>query len=608
MPLPARRASPPEVILTAKTWKPPDAAAAVAAAAAKARSSAPRDDEGGDGDGGGGGRVCGCIPTLSAATLAWTAAAVSVLDGSMGTLRERIAAARNPRAGALHVEMMIVYPCTFTPLVDAAGVPVPGTGAGTCDAPGCNARVRPFHAVTYSCATGAGVHAKDSPRQQDPLVWARFDILRATPEEVYRLKLYAHTMLGAAYRSISALTYLCDSLSPFGVDASNGWRYYLRHPMVFRPDGWGSPWVAARAASASVVAALCSVRRVWDRCRRRRGGGGSGSASRPRAADADADADTDRAALVHRSDDAPGGADDDADPDAVGSANETARAEAARLRRMRSKLLVNETQWVAAGGAPLAGGGGGDDDDALGEWRDLGVYLGLGEDGTAVVYVDGGDDDADDADSGTGGSAREDDRAMRAIADARVTEIMEDELAAVVAVDVYAREMERAAVRGGDGDDGDDGGAAAEATPDGGGGGGGGSSSKSPRAAMRAFTLLDHLRAKHAQMFAVSEWVHDQTGDWCSMENYYGQLAKNLRSESLAVYKGFTCCEFAAAAFLFAGMIRTGINPRTTLLNNVHTQLYLSGRVARECRVRYEDVVVSDSTLQRDAYAVKPRE
>lgn len=495
-------------------------------------------------------RVCCCVPMPSASTLARMAAGVSVLDGAMGSLRERIDALRNPRSGALHVELMITYPCTFTPLVDAEGRPIPGTGAGTCDAPGCNAHVRPFHAVAYACATGAGVYAKESPRQLDPLVWARYDVLRSTPEEVYRLKLYCHAMLGATYRTISALTYLCDGLSPFGVDATNGWRYYLRHPMVFRESDWSSPWVAARAASAAVIAALCGVGRALGRCRRRqrrpRGGGGG---------DADTGDDDGETARLR---------DDDDDDDAgrvVDSAFEANRVADLRLRRMRARLAT----WRPADAVESTDDDDDDDSSAGAAVVDQGIFL-VEERSTMPRIEEDGGDEADEWPT-------EELRARRAEADACVTAIMEDELTAVVAVDVYARQTEDVL----------------ETSPTG-----------SAAAADKSFDIHEHLRAKNLQMFAVAEHNRRETGELCYMDDWYGQLAVNLRKEGLAVYKGFTCCEYASAAFLFAGMIRTAIDPRTTLLNNVHTQLFLSGRVVRECRVRYEDLIRRESNVRRE--------
>ncbi len=146
----------------------------------------------------------------------------------------------NPRHGMLHIEILVVYPCTYDT----------SRGAGSCEAPGCCSVVRPYHVITYTAGNAGGVKWKDSPTQADPGAWNWFEIAKVTDEEMYRFKVYAHATLGAGYRPIeSYMKYMCNSgkTTPFGVDATHSWRYYIRNPIVY------ADWASKVACTADTV-------------------------------------------------------------------------------------------------------------------------------------------------------------------------------------------------------------------------------------------------------------------------------------------------------------------------------------------------------------------
>lgn len=450
------------------------------------------------------------------------AAATSLLTGAVE--RPTLAQLRRPVAGAQHVEMMITMPCTWN------------GAAGSCDAPGCSGPVpiRPFHAITFSCAKGGGVHAKESPVQRESEAWRRYELLRLTPEEVYRVKLYALVMLGAAYRSISPVTYAFDGMSVCGIDATGGWRYYPRPPL----DTPGRAYSAAAPAASSIVsvaaasaaAALAPLARSCARWR----------------ATSEAPAET---------------------------REETdARVRAETATRVRASL--------AAGCILPAPTAGEDPEEVCAEVLD--AYHGRHACGPVTVAA---------ADM-MAWPELETERALLARVDHEISAVMADELAAVFCADIGMRRAEQQQQQRDSPDDDDDGGG------DDGGGDAPDAGIEGMEAALREKLCLVHgyavkyrdggNRGRRRAPCAIGGPVE------------YTELAKALRRNGLAVYKAFTCCEFAAAAFVFSGLIRTEINPRTTLLNNVHLQLYLSGRTTRAHDVRYEELMRSVSTAHRE--------
>lgn len=196
MPLPPRNRVARRVIFSAKTWVPPES----------------KDEK--------------------FATLRWVAGMATLLEGHWRSLLRAprsddwscgLSQLWRPMQAMLHVEIILTYACTYDEAV----------GPGSCEAPGCTRFVAPHHAVAYTAGVSGGVVAKESPRQSEPGAWNWFEVADVTDQEFYRLKLYAHAVLGAGYRNVDPLAYRCSGQTLFGVDATRSWRYYLRHPVVY---------------------------------------------------------------------------------------------------------------------------------------------------------------------------------------------------------------------------------------------------------------------------------------------------------------------------------------------------------------------------------------
>jgi len=538
MPLPVRREPRPVVVISCKTWKPMDVDAKVdeivRSMEAKGQTADDKAREGVRGD------------VVRGARMLRLACAASWLQGGMPeTFAERLRTASHPLRGVQHMEFAVTYACTWRneELDPATGRPVPGTGAGSCDAPGCNSVVRPYHAVTYTCDTTSGVHGKEWPRQQDEDVWSRYDVWNVTPEEAYRLKLYAHAMLGAAYRPYSPLTYLCGSRTPEGADGGESWRYYVRVPPDFSLAAWetggggGGSVVASGAACVLAVATSC-----WT------GGGAPPPPPLPppqEALGAPLTTSGEKASL----------------PSAAAAAATPASKQdsmSTRSRRIAEGMRAHLTRSTAAVTAA-----------------------------TSVASLE--EYDRITAHAGAEGAAPlpECVRAQWVRFDEYLTRVLTRELEALVAHDVAPiespedvqelHEWARAALDGA----GVPLGAAAHGT--------------------RA-DLTAHIRSKMLLMHRVAIDIRARAPGVkpvCSLEGRYKPLCELLNTNGMAVPKLFTCCEFVAAAFLFAGLIRTRIDPHTSLLNNVVRCVADSGRCGPYATVDFFQVFPRDSDAKR---------
>lgn len=502
MPLPPRQRAPVRVVFAAKTWTPP----------------ATRDER--------------------FAALRWIAAIATLVEGHWRSLLRMprvddltcgMSALWRPLQAMLHVEILMTYACTYDPAI----------GPGSCEAPGCCSVVRPHHAVAYTAGVAGGVVAKESPRQSEPGAWNWFEVADVTDQEFYRMKLYAHAVLGAGYRNVEPTSYRCSGQSLFGIDSTRSWRYYIRHPVVYAD--W-SQYTSCVADSVFID---------------------SDDTSRARAMCADFQTRI-GAPIRFVDDDVQAGLLTPSEAASVPQTEAAYRPPHVHIEYVTPAAVMPYARLVAVERAEV-------------------IATNLMGSVLADVF-------AEDIPHSVDATIAEARAAFEAAQAAEAAAAAKEGRPVRVPSDRQRRQAER-----------------------------GPPIDPAASAALTgAFDLHDYIRAKLRLWSQATQEILDAQqavrlagggggGEGPSDRvraiaeaNPLVTLQHTCAGVGLSPPKEFTCCEVVAAILQFGGVIRTGINPRTTLLNNIHRQLLRSNRLRSPWQnVLYAEVIAPTTTARR---------